>query len=286
MNQKLTINKEYWLERNPDIKFHRVKKAYYGTHLLKAKVYICGASMRYYQHNVKPKERIQNPTYDQFMIFLRKHVMRFNWQKLTKVEDNRFIYCTRKQSDMFGQYTEEPDVLRIYDAKILYTLYNMIKVKPDGIRFSREYDTLHIYSNDIDDLCKVLDELNIPAQDIKSLTSPGKNDVALLLAGKEFNNKAEKFKYKVFLKSAASGGIPNLANYLESIKDTDEIELPQHCRIAINEPLDRWSWAYLQRSYLYVKNEDTILLIKLLAGNRYSDCIELILPREEEEKDK
>ncbi len=283
MNQKLTINKGYWQEKNPNIEFHRVKKAYYGTHLLKATVHVCGASMRYYQHNVKAKERIKNPTYDQFMVFLRKHVMQFNLQKLIEVQDNRFIHCTRAKSDQFGRYLDS-DVLRIYDGKILYKLYNMLKVKPDGIRFSREYDTLRIYSNNIDDLCKVLDELGIPAKDIKSFTSPGENDIALLLAGKEFNANADRFKYKVFLKSATSGGIPNLANYLESIKDTNEVELPRHCRIAIQGPIDRWSWAYSQRSYLYVKNEDTILLIKLLAGNRYSGCIELIMPSEEVDK--
>ncbi len=284
MNQKLTINKEYWLERNPEIEFHRVKKAYYGTHLLRAKVYICGASMRYYQHDTKPNKRIKNPTYDDFMTFLRKHVMQFSLQKLIRIEDNRYIHCTRKKSDFYGREVDAIPSLRLYDAKVLYVLYNMLKVKPPGIRFFREYDTLHIYSNDIDDLQKVLDELDIPAQDIMSLTSPGPNDVEPLLAGKEFNDKADKFKYKVFLKSAIEGGIPNLANYLEAIKDTDEVEVPRHCRIAIAGPPDRWSWAFAQRSYLYVKNEDTILLIQMLAGNRYSDCIELILPSEEVDK--
>lgn len=284
MNQKLTINKEYWLKRNPDIEFHRVKKAYYGTHLLRAKVYICGASMRYYQHNVKPNKRIKNPTYEEFMTFLRKHVMQFNMQKLIRVENNRFIHCTRKKQDLYGCEIDAIPSLRLYDAVTLYALYNMLNDKPDGIRFSREYDTLHIYSNNIDDLHKVIDDLDIPAQDILTLTSPGKNDVELLLAGKEFNEKANRFKYKVFLKSAIEGGIPNLSNYLESIKHTDDIEVPHHCRVAIAGPPDRWSWAFAQRSYLYVKNEDTILLIQMLAGNRYSDCIELIMPSEEDDK--
>ena len=284
MNQKLTINKEYWLERNPDIEFHRVKKAYYGTHLLRANVYICGASMRYYQHGTKPNNRIKNPTYEEFMLFLRKHVMQFNVQKLIKVIDNRFIHCTRKKIDVYGRKDESVSVLRVYDAKILYALYNMIKVKPDGIRLSREYDSLRVYSNDIDDLRDTLDELGIPSKDIKSITSPAENDVALLLAGKEFNNKADKFKYKVFLKSVTKEGIPNLAKYLESIEDTDEVELPRHCRLAINGPRDRWAWAYSQRSYLYVKDEDTILIIQILTGDRYSNCVELILPSEKIDK--
>ena len=284
MNQNLAINKEYWLRRNPDIKFHRVKKAFYGTHLLKARVYVCGASMRYYQHGVELDKRIKNPTYEEFMVFLRKHVMQFNVQKLIKVIENRFIHCTRKKIDVYGRDDKNVSILRVYDAKVLYALYNMLKVKPAGIRLSREYDTLNVYANDINELRDALNELDIPSRDITSLTSPGENDVLILLAGKEFNSKAEKFKYKVFLKSVTKAGIPDLANYLESIKDTDEVEVPRHCRIAISGPVDRWSWAYSQRSYLYVKNEDTILIIQMLTGDRYSNCIELILPREEKDK--
>lgn len=283
MNQRLTINKEYWLERNPEIEFRRVKKAYYGTHLLKAKVYICGASMRYYEHDVPRAKRNNNPTYDQFMLFLKKHVMRFNMQKLVKTEDNRFVHVERSHQGSHRHAYRGPQ-LRIYDAHTLYTLYQMLKNKPDGIRFTREYDNFYIYSTDIDKLQEVIDQLGVPAADIKSITGPNKDEIELLLAGKEFSEKASRFKFKVFLKSARTGGIPNLANYLASIEGSDEVEIPKHCRIAISGPSDKWSWAYSQRSYLYVKNEDTILIIQLLAGDRYSNCIELILPSEEIDK--
>lgn len=277
MNQQLTVNREYWLERNPDIEFHKVKKAYYGTHLLKINLYICGASMHYYHRHDDPKPHNINPNYDDFMTFLKRHVQAFNLQKLTKTTENRYIHVTRTPLGSHANAMTEPK-LRIYDCKQLHTLHTLLKNRPDGIRLAREYDYLRIYGNDIDTMEEVVDSLYVKPEDIRHIASPGENDVGILLAGKEFSDRADKFKFKVFLKPAGKNGIPELANYLESIEHTDEVLLPKHCRHAITGPVDRWSWAYSQRSYMYAKNEDTILLIKLLAGGRYSDCIELILP--------
>ncbi|GAG12229.1 unnamed protein product [marine sediment metagenome] len=180
-----------------------------------------------------------------------------------------------------GHHTTKPTVLRIYDVEMLYAFYKLLKTKPEGIRISREYDKAHIYANDIGVLMHTINKLRIPDHDIKTITSPGKNDVELLLSGKEFNPRAGEYKFKVFLKPAGKNGMPALASYLRSVEHTNEVEVPQHCYNAISGPVEVWSWAYSQRSYLYVKNEDTILLIKLLAGNRFSNAVELMLPNKD-----
>lgn len=275
MNLQSTINKDYWLAKNSAIEFHGVKKAFYGTHLLKAKVYVCGASMSYYQNG----RRFVDPTFDGFMEFLKTYVVRFN-SKLIKVVDDRYIYVNKS----FPAAIEEK--IRIYDVHILYAFYKMLKKKPAGIRFSRISDTIHIYGNNINDIEETINQLKIPSNHIISITSPDEQDVAVLLSGKEISNKADRFQYKVFLKPAFSNPDPTLSlyNYLESIKDTDEVEVPPHCKAAIHTSTLGWSWENIQRSYLYVKNKNTILLIKLLAGKRYSTCVELILPKKELDK--
>lgn len=277
MNFQLTVDKKHWLTRNPDIKFHRMKKAFYGTHLLKVKLNICGASMRYYHQGSPLAMHIKNPNYKQFMKFLKLHLVRFNLEKMVKVVEDRYIHVNRSDSRVGNKFL-------VYDVNTLYALYNMLKKKPDGIRFSRVNSTLHVYSNNIDDIEEVINQLKIPTHNIIEITSPDEQDIAVLLAGKEFSNKADKFKYKVFLKSFNNNSIPSLSNYLESIKDTDEVEVPYHCKIAIKGPHGPWTWETTERSYLYAKNEDTILLIKLLAGSRYSTCIELILPKKDLDK--
>jgi len=276
MNQRLIVNNEYWLNKNPDIEFRKVKKAFYGTHLLSAKLYICGASMRYYDHDMPRHLRVKTPNYTDFMAFIKRHVMKFNSQKLLKIDDDRYVHVNRT----FRGDHREPDgsVHRVYDAEMLYAFYKLIKTKPNGIRISREYDKAHIYANDIGVLIDTINRLQVPDSDIKRITSPGENDIELLLSGKEFNPRANEYKFKIFLKPAGKNGIPGLANYLKSIDHSTEVEVPQHCYNAISGPVEIWSWAYSQRSYFYAKDEDTILLIKMLAGDRYSNAVELILP--------
>lgn len=284
MNRQLTVDKKYWLKRNPNIKFCRVKKAFYGTYLLKVKLQIWGASMRYYYNGSPLLTHMKNLSYERFLKYLKSHVVRFNMQKLIKVVDNRFIYVTVGPG--IDKYGNKANInFNIYDARALYVLHNLLEKKPKGIRFTREQNVLQIYSNNINDTKEVINQLKIPSGNIISITSPDDQDISALLSGKEFSTKADRFKYKVFLKSSINGeGMPALSNYLKSIGDTDEVEVPRHCTIAIKGSSKKWAWEYSQRSYLYVKNEDTILLIKLLAGNRYSTCLELILPKKELDK--
>jgi hypothetical protein len=182
---------------------------------------------------------------------------------------------------MFG--TDTPR-LRIYDVRAMYAFHQLLMNVPEGIKFSREMDSLRIYGNDIDTISEVIDKLDIEGYDILAIDSPGGNDVDALLSGKEFNIKAEFFKFKVYIKAVKFDGLPDLYNYLEAIKDSGTVEVPRHCNIALNGPQTSWSWRYHQRSYMYVKDEDTVLIIKMLAAQRFADCIELIMPDTEIDK--
>lgn len=277
MNQPLTVNRDYWLTKNPQIKFRRVKKAYYGTYLLKATIKLTGASIRYYNHFPKTPH-IKNPTYDDYMTFLKRHAVRFSTQKVLKDTTQRYIHVNQQ---MFGSSSSR---LRIYDVKALYTFHQLLGNPPDGIKIVREMDIARIYGNDIDAINKVIEELDIPDYDILVIDSPIENEITALLSGKEINIKAELFKFKVFIKAVKFDGIPDLYNYLESIKDSGTVEVPAHCSTALHGPKAGWSWRYHQRSYLYVKDEETVLFIKMLASNRFADCIELIMPNAEDDK--
>ena len=278
MNQPLTVNRDYWLTKNPQIKFRRVKKAYYGTYLLKATIKLTGASVRYYNHFPK-LPHIINPTYEEYMTFLKRHSARFSTQKVLKDTTDRYIHVNQK---MFG--IAETGRLRIYDVRALYAFHQLLGNPPAGIKVVREMDNARIYGNDIDAISKVIEELDIPDYDILSIDSPIENEITALLSGKEINTKAELFKFKVFIKAVKFDGIPDLYNYLESIKDSGTVEVPRHCSLALHGPKANWSWRYYQRSYLYVKDEETVLFIKMLAGQRFADCVELIMPNAEDDK--
>ena len=273
MNQKLTVNKGYWLGKNSDIQFYKTKKAFYGTHLIKVKLDLTGASIRYYEHDYKTRARATDPSYDEFRVFLNRQIVRFGWQQITHIVDERYIHTT------------SPDTDRVYDAKALYALYWLLKEKPDGIRFAREGNVLHIYANDIGQIEPVLNELHIDYNKIVSITFPDSQDVDDLLAGNEFNVKAEHYKYKVFLRPPKSEkGIPDLARYVDNMKGLGEVEMPPHCKAAITQPVTKWTWAHWHRSYLYVLDDNTLLLVKMLAGEFFSDAVELIMPRDENDK--
>jgi len=277
MNQSLTVNKDYWLNKNPQIKFRRVKKAYYGTYLLKVTIGLVGASVRYYNHFPKIPHII-NPTYDQYMTFLKRHAARFSTQKVLKDTGNRYLHVNQK---MFGIDSAR---LRVYDVKAMYAFHQLLGNPPDGVKVVREMDCARIYSNNIDVIDRVIEGLGIPDSDILAIDAPADHDVAALLSGKEINTKAEHFKFKVFIKAVKSDGLPDLNNYLEVIKDTGTVEIPPHCSTALSGPKTGWSWRFHQRSYMYVKDADTVLIIKMLAGQRFADCIELIMPDADDDK--
>lgn len=285
MNQNLTVNKEYWQDRNPGIKFYRVKKAYFGEYLIKVKLDVVGASMRYHRfttdaerYSIPKSDWISNtPTYTQFLTFLKAHVVRFNVQKLMHIDENRYVVVKRDHTlDIYGRSYPSS---RIYDARVLHNIHNLLLKKPAGVRLSREADKFHIYGNDIEQIQGIIDDLEVKDHAIFSITSPNEDDVAILRAGKEFNSKAGEFQFKVWIKPMGrEGGLPELHKYLNAIRDTDEVEVTRHFWEAIAGASNKHSTSWYSRSYMYVKSEATILFIKMLAGEKYSNCVELILP--------
>ena len=284
MTSPLAINEEYWLARNPAIAFHKTKKAFYGTHLLKARIHVVGATCRYYMHdtNLTWKQRTTgSPTYKQYLRYLKEHTQRFGLQNIVEVVDGRYIHVNRAITNV-NRWHNEP-ALYIYDAEVLHTLHYLLKSAPKNIRFSRENHILHVYSTNITSLIEVIDKLGVDESAVEAITYPHGDDVTSLLSGKEFNTKASKFKYKVFLKAGKPGdGIPALANYLRSIRDTGDVFVPPHCLESMKALEADWRWS--SRSYLYVKDEHTLLLIRLLAGSRFSTSTELIMPKQEFDK--
>ena len=283
MSQPLAINEEYWLGRNPNIEFRKVRKAFYGTHLLKARLRIVGATARFTHHQMAYADRVKNPNYEQFMQWLIMHVQRFNMQKLTRTVDNRYLHTSRDIARIHSYRGYQPQD-RIYDAKALYALHTMLRSKPQGMRFSRQNDYLHIYSNDADTLRMTIDSFYIEDSDIEGISFPAEDEIEALVAGKEYSVKADRYRYKVFLKSALRADYEDVLNYLESIKDTGDVEVPMHCRQAMAVEKVAWQYSHGDRSYFYAKDEGTVLLVKLLAGSLFSTCIELILPESHNDK--
>jgi len=277
MTPNPTVIKEYWLTLNPNIIFCSPNKAYYGSYLLRADLDIVGASMRYWQYDIPLKERIANPTYADFMLFLKRSLLKWQMRAITDIVDDRYLHVT-KTGDSLAWKSEAKGSVRIYDAKVLYNLYTLLRNKPKNVKLARQADSLRVYANHEDDLISVIKQLEVEDPDIRLLSYPNENQISTLLSGKEYNSRAADFKYKVFLKPVSKGGIPDLANYLNSIAHTTDVEVPQHCKLAMAGASDRWSWAHFQRSYMYVRDEHTILIIQMLAGNKFSNYIELALP--------
>lgn len=280
MTPNPTVIKEYWLTLNPDIIFCQPNKAYYGSYLLRVDLDIVGASMRYWQYDIPLKERIANPTYNDFMMFLKRSLLKWQMREITHTVDGRYIHVT-KTGNALSWKAEPTGSIKIYDAKVLYNLYTLLRNKPNNVKLARQSDSLRVYANHEDDIINVIRQLEVENSDIRLLSYPDAKQVGTLLSGKEYNSKATDFGYKVFLKPAGKEGMLDLANYLDSIKNTGDVEVPRHCRLAMSGDFDRWSWAHFQRSYMYVRDEKTILLIQLLAGNKFSNYIELAVPDED-----
>jgi hypothetical protein len=235
--------------------------------------------MRYHQEGVPLDERTTTPDYQQFLTFLKRQVVRFNLREIVKIHDDRYIYVKlleRTGSRNTGYFKE----IHEYDARVLFNEHYLLRNKPPNMKMARQQNSLRLYSNDEDALIKVIKQLEVDDSAIRLISYPNASQVDTLLSGKEFNSHADKFKYKVFLKPVTSEGIPALGNYLRSIAHTDEVEVPKHCQMALDGVMTRWSWAMYTRSYLYAKDEHILLLIQMLAGQRYSDAIELALPEE------
>ena len=278
MNQKPAVNKDYWQALNSDIIFCQPNKAYYGSYILRADLDIIGASMRYYQHGVPPKDKIANPTKDEFTGFLRKNLLQYNYRKILNNSDTRYLHVQRTENS-YVWHQHVVGTIKIYDSLVLYNLYNLLKNKPANVKLARQFDSLRIYANHEDDIISIIEQLGVEDPDVRLLSYPDPDQISTLRAGKEFNAKANEFKYKVFLQPTGKAGTPDLKKYLDSISDTDEVEVPRHCQIAMagNFALAALT-AQWQRSYMYVRNEQTILLIRMLAGDKFSNYLELAMP--------
>ena len=207
----------------------------------------------------------------------------FNVHKLLRTVDDRFVHVRRvtltKNKNNGAEYDD-----RVYDAQVLYNEYQLLRNKPKDVKISRQMDSLRLYSNNEQSIIKIIDGLGVDDEAIRILGYPEESRIDNLLSGREYSVYASDFKFKVYLRPVEDGGIPALANYVDSIKHTDEIGVPKHTQMAINGTSDRWSWARYTRTYLYARNEDTVLLIKMLAADKFSKAVELVEPDDENDK--
>lgn len=276
MNQQLKINEDYWNKRNPNIIRSRPNKAYYGTYLIRVDLDINGASMRFHQHGMPKKHKIQgDPNYDQFLYFVKRQAQLFNLHKLLRTVDNRYVHVRRVTlTNERNNGAKKED--RIYDARVLYNEYLLLKNKPTDVTISRQMDSLRLYSNSEQSIIKIIDDLDVSDSAIRLIGFPDTDRIDDLLSGKEYSDYANDFQYKVYLRPVTDGGIKALSDYLEGVKHTDEVGVPNHTRIVISGDAPPHGWARYTRSYLYAKDKNTVLLIQMLAGNKFSKAVELV----------
>ena len=282
MNQTPRINEQYWLNRNPKLIRSIPNKAYYGSLLIRVELDLMGASMRYHQHNVpKHLQHTGDPDYKQFLNFVKRQCMS-NTRQIMHVNDDRYVVCSWVEATK-DRNTGMHRGFQTFDAGALFRLHNLLKDKPADVKISREMNTLRLYSNNEESIIKVIDHLDVNDELIRLLGFPKEEQIEALLAGKEYNPRAPDFKFKIFLKQIDRDGLPALNNYLLGVKDTDEVDVPTHCFNAL-QGVSKWTWTLHSRSHLYARDENTVLLIQMLAGDRFSDCIELVPMLEEDDK--
>jgi hypothetical protein len=276
MNQQLKINEEYWNKRNPSIIRSRPNKAYYGTYLIRVDLDINGASMRFHEHDVPLQQRTKGePTYDQFLRFVKRQTQLFNVHKLIRTVDNRYVHVRRVTlTNERNNGAKKED--RIYDARVLYNEHKLLLNKPTDVTLSRQMDRLRIYSNNEQSIIDIIDFLEVDDSAIRLIGYPDPERIDDLLSGKEYSDYATDFQYKVYLRPVAEGGIEALSDYLEGVKNTEEVGVPNHTRLVIAGKTEKWGWARYTRSYLYAKDKNTVLLIQMLAGNKFSKAVELV----------
>lgn len=284
MNQLPRINEEYWLNRNPNIIRSIPTKAYYGSLLIRVELDLMGASIRYHQFNMpKHLRHAGDPNYKQYLAFVKRQCISFNHREILRTEDNRYVHV-RWVEQTIARNSGHKSRTQIFDAEALYKLYFLLKNKPTDVKISRQMDILRLYSNNEDSIIKIIDHLGVADSAIRLLGFPKQEQIETLLAGKEYNTRAPDFKYKVFFKQLNKDGIPALYDYLLGVADTIEVDVPKHCFEALAGCKSRWHWTMHSRSHLYAKDENTVLIIKMLAGDRFSNYIELVPMAEENDK--
>ena len=280
MNQQPKINEQYWLNKNPEIIRSIPAKAYYGSLLIRVELDIMGASMRWNQHQVPKYLRIEGePTYFDYLDFVKRQCIAFNHREIIRVTDNRNIYVKRVESTKYRN-SGHRNIEQIFDARVLYNIHNLLQNRPTDVNISRQANVLRLYSNNEDAIIDVINRLGVDNKAIRLLGFPHEEQIEALLAGKEYNKRAPDFKFKVFIKPVPVTGIPALSDYLKGVADTNEVDVPTHCRLALEGTEARWTRAQYSRSYLYVRDENTMLIIKMLAGDKFSTFIELVPPVE------
>ncbi len=277
MTQNLNLDKGYWLERNPNIEFENVTKAYFGDYLLKAKLNIMGASIRMYDmQSLMRKRKITKFNYNVYFDFLCDHFSRYG-KRIDKITSNRYITVSYDPEFRVPSFAHFDGFPKRYDARLLYRLHNMFKNPLPSTKMCRQGDFIYLYSNSYDDIEYVIASLGVNDRAIASIGSPQEANLQHLQEGKEINMKAKKYSYKVFLKTIGRKDMDDLLNYLTAMENAGEVEVPQHCRDILEATKDKW-FVDFYRPYFYVKEESMLIMIKLLAQDRYSSATPLVMP--------
>jgi len=161
-----------------------------------------------------------------------------------------------------------------YNLVSLYEFHKISNNKPDDIYFSKHYDSVFIYGNDLDQMLSIIKDIKIDNSDVLSVNSPKAGTIDAILSGKEYSTFANEFKYKIFFKKFFEPNLP-LLSYLEEVSKQGECRLTFRCKRSMAGGLATWENS---SSFIYTRDDSIITMIMLLAGDRYSRCVELVLP--------
>ena len=257
MDQNLIVDKEYWIKKNPDIVFKNTSKAFYGEYLLKTTLNITGTSIRYYKKNFI--------SYDDFLDFLDVYLGNFGGM-ITNIDEN----------DCYLVETSLSQHKVIYNAKILYQVYKLLHTVPDDLKLMRTGNLLHIYSNDFNAITRTINQLGVDDNDIKFIGYPKPDDLKSLISGREITQKAKNFNYKIMLKNLGRQDLKELYNYLIQFEESGDIGITDHCKNLL-KGTEPYGWVS-SIPYFYIKDYDMVLIINMLAKDRFSKCTELVMP--------
>jgi len=264
------IDKGHWLEKNERIVFTAIKKAFFGKYLYKIKLKIPGISIRFY--GINESELIN---YIDFYNIIIDRLTKNKFNNIIKQDDR---YVTIKRNSFFRD--RKAQKTEILDIQLLHRVY-LIDTK--NIRYSRNhYDKLIIYSRTVRELEDILIYLKTPNTIIREIAYPNDADMPNLLNGIELTHHAKKFNYKVtFKQTDIKSGMPEVYNYLIQMEKVGECFMPLYSKKLMNKDLPTLKWQWSNdggRPMVYIKDYSMLVIIQLLAGDRFSTITEIALP--------
>ena len=275
---------EEWGSDHNGFKIKKTKKLFFGRFLCSARFEIEGtrnASDVVYESGSdrsvtrwRKRKTIKDPTLDEFT---NCAIDRITLLRSNTLEDrDGYKLIVRQRVTGFNKR----EGLVIYDCELLYNLYRFLRNKPEDIHITTkggggQPGSIHIYANSLEEIETVREDLGIAKHLVTLVSVPDASMLENLLEGKEYSAKAPQWKYKVFLKPVTLDGLPDLYEYLREMHKVGVVDLTHHCACAL-VPNSRFSWSLFNRSYMYAKDEDVILIIKMMAPAYFSGYIELV----------